>query len=66
LHFIGEGSALDQALMAARAEPSLAPPVGVHPRHPNGLVLVPEATWEWVLAHLPTPDRARFTRWPTI
>ena len=66
LHFIGEGSALDRALIAARAELSLTPPIGVHPRHPNGLVLVPEPTWEWVLAQLPPADRARLTRWPTI
>ncbi|HEU4734084.1 MAG TPA: glycosyltransferase family 39 protein [Kofleriaceae bacterium] len=66
LHFIGSDSALDRALIAARAEPSLEPPVGVHPLHPNGLVLVAEPTWEWVLAQLPAADRARFAAWPTI
>ncbi|HSS00625.1 MAG TPA: hypothetical protein VLM79_26380, partial [Kofleriaceae bacterium] len=66
LHFIGEGSALDRTLTAARAEPSLSPPIGLHPRHPNGLVLVPEATWDWILAHLPAADRVHFARWPTI
>jgi hypothetical protein len=66
LHFIGANSPLDRQLTAARAEPSLPPPIGVHPRHPNGLVLVPEPTWTWVLDHLPPADRARFAAWPTI
>ena len=66
LHFIGAGSALDRALLAARAEPSLVPPLGVHPSHPNGLVLVAEPTWAWVLAQLPAADRAYFAAWPTI
>ena len=66
LAFIGAGSPLDEALTAARAEPSLAPPRGTHPRHPNGLVLVTEPTWEWVLARLPPPARDHFAAWPTI
>jgi hypothetical protein len=66
LHFIGAGSALDRALIAARAEPSLRPPLGVHPRHPNGLVLVDEATWRWLLDRLPPGERAQFAAWPTI
>lgn len=66
LAFIGARSPLDQALMAARDQPSLAPPIGVHPRHPNGLVLVPEATWDWVLAQLPPRMQAHYARWPTI
>ena len=66
LAFIGIDSPLDQLLMAARREPGLVPPVGTHPRHPNGLVLVAEPTWEWILARLPPEARAHFTRWPTI
>jgi len=66
LAFIGAGSPLDEALMAARKEPSLAPPIGTHPRHPNGLVLVAEPTWEWILARLPPEARDYFTRWRTI
>ena len=66
LHFIGAGSPLDRALTAARAEPSLRAPLGVHPRHPNGLILVDEATWRWVLDRLPPGDRAHFAAWPTI
>lgn len=64
LHFIGDGSALDRALLAARARPQ--PPIGVHPRHPNGLVLVAEPTWLWALDQLPPKDRAYFAAWPTI
>ena len=58
LAFVGNGSPLDRALMAARAQPTLVPPRGLHPRHPDGLVLVPEATWEWVLAQLAPKPRA--------
>jgi len=66
LHFIVADSPLDHALLAARAEPSLEPPLGVHPSHPNGLVLVAEPTWDWILARLPAADRARLVAWPTL
>jgi hypothetical protein len=66
LHFLGAGSPLDRQLMAARAEPSLVPPLGVHPLHPNGLVLVAEPTWRWILDRLPPADRAHLLAWPTI
>jgi hypothetical protein len=66
LHFIRAGSPLDRALLAARAEPGLVPPLGVHPRHPNGLVLVAEPTWDWVVGQVPAADRARLLAWPTI
>jgi hypothetical protein len=66
LAFIGMDSPLDQLLTAARKEPGLAPPIGTHPRHPNGLVLVAEPTWEWILSRLPPAARAHFERWPTI
>jgi hypothetical protein len=66
LNFIEANSPLDRQLMAARAEPSLVPPLGVHPLHPNGLVLVAEPTWRWILAHLPPADRLRYAAWPTI
>ena len=66
LSFIGMGSPLDQALLAARAEPALVAPIGVHPRHPNGMVLVAEPTWEWLLERLPPPARKHFAAWPTI
>lgn len=67
LAFIGMGSPLDQALDAARADPHVAePPLGVHPRHRNGLVLLAEPTWEHVLASLPADVRAFWARWSTI
>jgi hypothetical protein len=59
LAWIGAGSALDDALFAARAQPE--PPIGGHPRHPNGLVLVPAATWRWIVARVPELALA----WPT-
>ncbi len=66
LVFIGQGSPLDHALDDARADPAVAPPIGLHPRHRNGLVLVTEPTWDWLLAHLPAKPRAYFAAWPTI
>jgi hypothetical protein len=66
LAFIGMGSPLDAALDRARDTPGVAPPIGTHPRHRNGLVLVTEATWEWLLAQLPPQVRVHWQRWPTI
>jgi len=66
LSFIGMGSPMDAALTAARDEPSLTPPLGLHPRHPNGMVLVAEPTWEWILARLPPQAQRHFKAWPTI
>ena len=66
LAYIGDHSPLDGALLAARRQPALAPPIGLHPRHPDGLVLVAEPTWEWILAQLPPGDRAHYARWPTF
>ena len=57
-----DGSPLEHAIDAARAEPQLAPPIGVHPLHPDGLVLVAEPTWSWIL---PPAARARAAAWPT-
>jgi hypothetical protein len=65
LSFIGMGSPLDRALDDARREPGLAPPIGFHPRHRNGLVLVTEATWQWILARL-GDQGAYWAKWPTI
>lgn len=64
LSFIGDGSPLDAALLRARALPE--PPLGVHPRVANGMVLVTEATWDWLLAQLAPDVRRHFARWPTI
>ncbi len=62
----GAGSPMDQALDQARLDPTIAPPIGLHPNDRNGLVLVTEPTWEWLLAHVPPDTRAYFARWPTI
>ena len=65
LVFIGGAkSPLDHALDAARDQPE--PPIGLHPRYRNGLVLVSEPTWDWLLTQLPDADRAHFAAWPTI
>jgi hypothetical protein len=66
LYFVGDGSPLDRALEAARAQPHLIPPRGLHARHPDGLVLVAEPTWDWVLAQLPVKSRAWAQAWHTI
>jgi len=67
LPFIGDkGSALDRALDAARNDPNVEPPLGLHPDDPNGLVLVSEPTWSWLLGHLPDDDRRHFAAWPTL
>lgn len=66
--FIVAGSPLDAALIAARGEPSIPPPVGLHARHPNGFVLVTDATWHWLLDRVGRDDpRARryWAAWPT-
>ncbi len=67
LHFIGLGSPLDEAIDAARRDPANAePPIGVHPRHRNGLVIVSERTWQALLSSLPPTAHAYWSRWPTI
>lgn len=60
------GSPLDRTLDLARATPGVAPPLDLHPRHPSGLVLIPEATWTWVLDRLPDRDAAWWRAWHTI
>lgn len=64
LAWIGMGSPLDHALLAARTGPR--PPIGLHPRHPNGLVLMHESTYQRVLASLPADLRGAWSRWRTI
>lgn len=64
LAWIGFDSPLDTALTDARNRPR--PPLGLHPRHHNGLVLVPEETWQGVLESLPADVRKRWSRWRTI
>jgi hypothetical protein len=68
LHFIEMGSPLEEAIDAARRDASVTdPPIGLHPRHRNGLVLVTEVTWDWVLAAIrPQTARSYWERWRTI
>jgi hypothetical protein len=66
LAFIGKDSPLEAALDRARTEPGVTPPLGFHPRYRNGLVLVTEPTWDWMLAQLPPDVGAYWARWPTI
>ena len=65
-NLLGFGSPLERTLDLARATPGLALPLDLHPRHPSGLVLVPEATWTWVLDRLPEPDATWWRAWHTI
>jgi hypothetical protein len=62
----GPDSPLDRALDAARREPAIAPPIGLHAGHRNGLVIVTEPTWSWLLDQLPADTRAYYARWPTL
>jgi hypothetical protein len=62
LAFIGQDSPLDHALDEARALPD--PPIGLHPRHRNGLVLVSESTWDWLVARVGASSY--WAKWPTI
>ena len=57
--------ALVRALDDARAAPGVAPPISLHRGNRNGLVLLPEATWEWVLGRLPAGEARAYRRWPT-
>ncbi len=58
---------LQVALDAARTEAVPGPrPRALHAGHRNGLVLVREATWQWVLGRLPDASRRHWTAWPTI
>ncbi len=66
LSFSGDGSPLDAALTAARGTPGIVPPIGSHPGNANGLVVVTEATWSWLLARLPPADRAYYAAWHVI
>jgi hypothetical protein len=63
---VNTGWPLERALDAARHEPAIDPPIGVHPRHRNGLVRVTETTWDWMLTQMPDRARRHFAAWPTI
>ncbi len=59
------GPALRRAMDVARrdAPPTLPPLLGLHPYGRNGLVLMPERTWRWVLDQLTPRDRVRYDAW---
>ncbi len=57
-------AALDR--MRAERPPGLTLPRGLHPRHRNGVVLVPEASWDWLMARVSPPVRVIYQRWQTI
>jgi hypothetical protein len=59
LAFIGMDSLLDHALDTARVEPGVTPPIGLHPRYRNGLVLVTEPTWDWLVERVAQQGRQR-------
>src|SRR3569623_1998263 len=62
----GKFAPLYSAIYTARRAPNVEPPLGLHPDDPNGLVLVSEPTWSWLLGHLPDDQRAHYAAWPTI
>ncbi len=53
------------ALIELRTQPrtGIAPSIDLHPLHPNGLVLLPEATFQYLLANLPPSDRRWYADW---
>jgi hypothetical protein len=55
---------LSRAVDQARRTRGVAPPVGLHRAHRNGLVLVAEPTWEWMLGRLSPAERAYYSAWP--
>ncbi|HEU5060825.1 MAG TPA: glycosyltransferase family 39 protein [Kofleriaceae bacterium] len=55
---------LVRALDDARAGEDVAPPISLHRGNRNGLVLLREPTWQWVLARLPAPEAETYRRWP--
>jgi hypothetical protein len=56
-------TALDE--LRRERPPGVPPTLDLHPFEANGLVLMPEATFEWLLARLPPAARATWTAWTT-
>lgn len=54
-----------RAIDDARVAPGLARPISLHRGNPDGLVLMTEATWTWVLGRLPPREAEAYRRWPT-
>jgi hypothetical protein len=57
----GLWAALDE--LRLRPVAGVAPSIDLHPLHPNGLVLVAEPTFQYLLARLPADERRRYTSW---
>jgi hypothetical protein len=55
-------AALDD--LRAHPDPTLAPPLDLHPWAVDGLVLVSERTYQVLLGRLPEAARAHYLRWP--
>jgi hypothetical protein len=64
--FIGRDSPLAAAIADARREPSLVPPRSLHPGHRDGLVVMPEATWAWIVDRLPPAPQRYYQQWHPI
>lgn len=62
-NYIGKHRGLREAIEAVRALPGVAPPIGVHPSHPMGIVIMPEATWQQVLPRVPEPAQSKLRAW---
>jgi len=58
-------ASLIRAIDQARAAPAVAPPISLHRGNPNGLVLLPESTWRWILGRLPAAEARAYRSWPT-
>ena len=55
-----------RALDDARIQPVPGPrPIALHAYDRNGLVVVHEATWQWVVDRMPPDSRARYRAWRT-
>ncbi|HUJ57331.1 MAG TPA: hypothetical protein VLX92_02525, partial [Kofleriaceae bacterium] len=63
---VNERFSLEPVLDAARADPALDPPISAHPRDRDGMVLIAEPTWDWILARVPPRVRRHYAAWPTI
>jgi hypothetical protein len=58
----GLAAALDQ--VRVHPVPSLAPAISLHSMHPNGLVLLPEPTFQYIVSGLPTAEQRWYQAWP--
>lgn len=57
---------IEHARSHTLAPASLVRPRGLHPGHEDGLVLVPEATWQWIVGGLSAGEARFYERWPTL